>query len=377
MKMPRCYFDQQFNGSQQRLPFRLASAQSMDGEVAGKSIELTADESVRPLFVHRHRCFQDGNGSAVGGTAQKYNQRLANLVRQDSRQRLAQWSCFDSGGMALAVGLDKLSRVLLKAGQPGVLATMPDLGLPEMIEAFDFGLEACFSRRRKDRHETEAQTQMDDPSQTTGQTVWALEASIIVKLRVVGKAKEPPMCGQAGQHIQGGKGRLRPGRRQAAIEGNAIEHGDRGAATNGQVFDEIEGVQLDRTLGQIWQIPTWRRRNKPTAMGGEQEALPAQNSFDGASTGRRGNLFLQELAPDGFGSELAQGTVVFEPGAQREDAFDNRFRGAVGRTRIAAGAVLPIHTLEALTLSAVIPFPSGAQADLEAAGHLPEGSSLA
>src|SRR5580658_3732980 len=262
MIMPGCYFDRQFGRGQQRLPLRLASAQSMDGEVASQSVELTTDESVRPFFVHRHRGFQNGNGSAVGGAAQEYNQRLANLARQEAGQGPAHGSRFDSGHVAASVGLDKLTGVLLQGDQPGVLAAMPDLGLPEMIEAFDFGLEACFSWWREDRNETEAQTQMDDPTQATGQTVGALETGIIVKLSVVGQAKEPPVCGQAGQYIQGGKGRLRPSGRQAAIEGDAIEHGDGGATTNGQIFHEIEGVQFDGTLGQIRQIPTWRRRHK-------------------------------------------------------------------------------------------------------------------
>jgi hypothetical protein len=71
--------------------------------------------------------------------------------------------------------------------------------------------------------------------------VCALKAGIVVKLSIVGKAEEPPVCRQAGQHVQGGKSCLGPSRRQAAVEGDSIKHGDGGAAADRQVFDEIEG----------------------------------------------------------------------------------------------------------------------------------------
>jgi hypothetical protein len=84
-----------------------------------------------------------------------------------------------------------------------------------------------------------------------------------------------------------------------------------------------------------------------------------------------------EASADGFGAELTQGTVFFEPGAQNADTFDQALGSAVGRTLIAAGPVLPIHALKALAARAVEPLPSGAKADLEAASYLPKGGSSA
>src|SRR6267142_3378092 len=182
MIVPGCNCDWQLARSQQRLPLWLTPAQGLDGELAGAGVEFAPHQAVGPVFVHRHRGFQNRNGSPVSGAAQEHNVRLADFARQGAGQGRTQGSRLDPGGVTFAVGLDELTGVLLERGQPGVPPTVPDLGLPEVIEAFDFCLKARFPWWREDWNESQAQTKMDDATQATGQSVRALKANIIVKL---------------------------------------------------------------------------------------------------------------------------------------------------------------------------------------------------
>jgi hypothetical protein len=349
----------------------------MNGELAGESVEFTSDQAVRPMFVNKDSSFQKRNGSPIRGAAQEHNLWLANLTRQKAGEGQTHWSRVDPGGVTFLMGANELVGMFLERGQSGVLTAVPDFGLPKMIEAFDFSLEARFSRGCKNWNQTQAQTQMDDATQAAGDSVRTLKAGVIVKLSVVRQAKESPVGRQAGQHIQSCKSRLWPSCGQAAIEGNTIEDRDGGAVPYDQVFNEIEGIQFDAAMGQLRQIPPGRGRSETAAASRNEQASPVQYSFDGPGAGRLKNLFLLKSAADSPGAELTQRTMFFEPRTQVENAFDQAWGSAVAWLWIAARTIPPVNSLKPLALRTMKPFPSGTKADLKAASDMSEGRSPA
>ena len=69
--------------------------------------------------------------------------------------------------------------------------------------------------------------------------------------------------------------------------------------------------------------------------------------------------------------------MALEPGAQSQNALDELARSAVFGFAVAAGSVGEVSAVEALALSAMKPFVSGAGADAEACGDRAERSAPA
>ena len=74
-----------------------------------------------------------------------------------------------------------------------MVATRPDLLLPQSIKVFDHGLEARFQRRREDRSNAESEAKTHHTSNHIRMVMAALEAHIVVELRKAGKSVQPPM----------------------------------------------------------------------------------------------------------------------------------------------------------------------------------------
>lgn len=124
------------------------------------------------------------------------------------------------------------------------MVTPPNLGLPQVIEALDFGLEAGLAWRRKDRHHAQTQAQMNDPAQSTQGGMRALKPRVVVKLSEGRPAAGLPMRRQDREHLASAPRRGRPGLRQAAIEGNRIEDIKRRPAVDHQSLNKIKSVKF-------------------------------------------------------------------------------------------------------------------------------------
>jgi hypothetical protein len=90
--------------------------------------------------------------------------------------------------------------------------TLPDLALPEAVEMFDRRLKAGLSGRRKYRDDPEAEAEAHDATEGTGRMARAMEAQIVIELRICGQAKTLPVTLQLFDDTTGGpvRGGLRP-----------------------------------------------------------------------------------------------------------------------------------------------------------------------
>lgn len=193
--------------------------------------------------------------------------------------------------------------------------TVPNFQLPEVVIAFDFGLEAGFSWWRKDGNDTGAEAQVDQSPQTTGLLMRTLKASVIVELSEGGPADRTPIRLQTGQCIGGGEGGTRPGNGQTAVEGNAIKDFDRGDIFDRQTFDKIKGIQLGLTMGQLGQVPTRGRRQLTSARTLDQ-AMLGEDPRDGPLRRQARNLAFGKVAQDGRRPNLPQSGMTLEPEAR-------------------------------------------------------------
>src|SRR5438552_2083780 len=340
-------------------------------------IEFTTDQTVRPVFVHGDHRVQDRHRATVVGAAEEDDLALPVLLGRWAGPGQPQRSGVDSGGVTLPVGLNEFLRMRQHRRKPSIVTPVPYLGLPQMIEALDFSLEAGFAGRSKDWNNSQGQTQIDDAAQPTGQIVRALKTRVVVELDIVREAKDTPMLGQAVQYVGSSEGSLWPRHSQTAVKGDAVKHFDRRPSFDGQAFDEIKLLQLDPALSQFWKVPTWWGRRLAPATPIGKQPMSTKDALDGAMTRQRGTLFELELAANGPGSKLSQRAVFFKPRAQSQDAFNQALRSPVARTWIATRTVLPVGTMQALALGAVEPFPDGLEADVEAPSDLTEGSATA
>ena len=348
------------------MPIGLTASQGKELQVPLEHVEFTADQPMRPVPVDGHSTIQQPHLSALVGASHENDGGLGELTRRGERGWHAQWSRVNTRGMFVPVRAHKPGRAPAQGRQRGMAPAMPYFVLPQIVIAFDLGLEACFARRRKDGHDTQTQAQMDDASQAGGFLVRTLEARVVVELGKARLAKDAPMCGQALEHIAGGEGARRPGGRQAAAQRDAVEHLDRRAVLDGQTLDEVEGVQFGCACDQIGQIPSGRRSGMALARAADQ-AVTGDDTCNGAS-GRRGrDLVLLEMTADGVRTVFPQGRVLFEPDAQAENAFLQRRASGIGRLGITARGIIPVHAIQALAVGAMHPLESGAHTQTEAA----------
>ena len=137
-----------------------------------------------------------------------------------------------------------------------VMGALPDLLLPQRVEAFDVGLppgpepaegEARFTRRREDRSDAVADTKADDFADDIWAIMRALKTSIVIKLRVGWEADFAPMFCEPCDGPRAGDGGVDPSvdaRPNEAFGGEDVKKAD---ALDGQIFDTIEGIDIRLT----------------------------------------------------------------------------------------------------------------------------------
>src|SRR5450759_2942826 len=103
---------------------------------------------------------------------------------------------FSPGGGLGAIGCDITGGDARHGVDIGEVVALPDLALPQPIEAFDGILEARLARWGEDRDHSQRQTQPADTSDGVGRSVCSLEYCGVVKLRISGQPVTAPALNQ-------------------------------------------------------------------------------------------------------------------------------------------------------------------------------------
>ena len=369
--VPGREFDGEFTGCQERLVVRLAAAQRVTAHLAGAHAQLATHQPVRPVAINHERFFEQAEAPVRICAPQEDDPVLLRCFREVERQAVTRRRTVLPGGMALTVRGDVGAGAGLQGPQVRMVPAVPDFLLPAMVETFDVGLEAGFAWRRKHRDDAQAQAEMNHAAQTIGVSVRPLKAGVVVELGEVGMAVGTPMFGQGGEDIVGGEAGAWSALGQLAVQRQAIEHVEQRAVFDDEAFNQIERVEFGVALGDGGQMPARGWRWAALASGGGESGASDQLG-QGAGRGR-GQVLAQEFPAEGGGSVFTQGRMTFEPGAQSQDALEEFARGAVLGFAVAARPVGEVGAEEALALSAMKPFVSGAGADAEASGDRAEG----
>lgn len=371
--MPRGELDGQFAGGQERLVIGLTAAQGVTAHHARAHTQLAAHQPVGPVALDEDRFFEQANAALRVGAAQEEDERLLRRLGHDARPGVARRGHVLLGGMALAVRGNVGARTLLQGAQMRMAPADPDLLLPEVVEAFDVGLEAGFAGRGKDRDDAQAQAEVNHPAQSVGMGVRTLKAGVVVELGEVGATVGVPVFGQRGQDIVGGEARARPALGQPAVQRQGIEHIEERTIFDDQAFHQIKGVEFGAAVGEGGQIPAGGGRRAALASGAGETGA-SDEAGQGAGRGG-GQVLAEEFAPQGRRSVFAEGRMTLEPEAQSQDAAQEWARGSVSGPGVAARAIGEVRAEQTLAFGAMKPFVSGAGADPEASGDRAKGSA--
>jgi hypothetical protein len=134
-------------------------------------------------------------------------------------------------------------------------------------------------------------------------------------------------------------------------------------------FDEVEAVEFRSAIGQVRQMPSFRRRRPANASSAIEGTAALEDAADG-SQGR--DAFdavaagaLGEFATDGSGPVLAEVTGFAELLPESEDEILDPLWSARGRASSTAWAIGPVDAIEALTLCSIDPLLDRPQTDTE------------
>ena len=162
------------------------------------------------------------------------------------------------------------------------MSALPDLLLPQRVEAFDVGLEARFARRREDGCDAVAEAKADDFANDVWAIMRALKTGVVIELCVGGEADFTPMLIEPRNGPRAGDGGVEPSvdaRPHEAFGGEDVEKTD---AFDGQILDAIERIHIRLATRHSGQIPARGRSRAADAMVGIQEPIARENTSDGA-----------------------------------------------------------------------------------------------
>ena len=222
---------------------------------------------------------------------------------------------------------------------------------------------------RKDRRDAQRQTEPDDLAQHVGMGVCALEARVVVELRVGRTTVLPPVGFQPFTEPARPQSGTNPGTANRAPEGTGRQHIQSGTGLQREIFNDIKSVQFRLPGGHVRQIPARGRRGAAHPPHALQSAVRFENPSDGA-----------QARPWGFGSGRAQrvldGLCAHEaqiPLPQfLPQSEDPSLHAEVGLTTVPArrmGLIRPVHLRQLLSVCAGQPVLQVSQTDAKASRH--------
>ena len=176
-----------FNGSKQGLLGRSAAPQGKGTDAMLIEVDLAARQAVRPVGAHGEALAEQvGVASLTGATDEDHlpGERCVQVQLEVLGHRPARWSGFGGRVRAGAVGGDVAIRAVLQFGDTGHTVALPDLGLPQAVEAFDGVLHAVLQRRHEHRNDPQRQTQATDAAHRVSELVRPLKHSVVVILGI-------------------------------------------------------------------------------------------------------------------------------------------------------------------------------------------------
>ena len=250
------------NLTQERMVVWVTSAQRVETDALMSEVHFAAHESMRPIAIDREGSAEQIDVAVLTTAAQEDHgafERGAE-VELEAFGEAAPLGCeFSTGGGLGAIGCDITGGDARHGFDIGEVVALPDLALPQSIEAFDGILESRLARWGEDWDHSQRQTQPADTSDGVGELVRSLEDRVVVKLRISGQPVTAPALKQRLQRDACAGVLHDPGLGQCAVQAGAGEHIDKGASGNLQILDEIKGVQFGSPTGQIGQIPALGR----------------------------------------------------------------------------------------------------------------------
>ena len=173
------------NLTQQRVVVWITSAQRVETDALMSEVDFAAHESMRPIWINREGSAEQIDVAALIAAAQEDHGALERgaQVELEAFGKEAPFGCeFSPGGSLGAIGCDITGGNSRQGFAIAKVVALPDLALPQRIEAFDGILEARLARWGEDRDYSQRQTQPADTSDSVGGSVCSLEYCGVVKL---------------------------------------------------------------------------------------------------------------------------------------------------------------------------------------------------
>jgi len=346
------------NLTQQQMVVRVTPAQRVETDALMSEVYFAAHESMRPMWIDREGSAEQIDVTVLTAAAQEDHgafERGAE-VELEAFGEAAPLGCeFSAGGGLGAIGCDITGGDAGQGFDIGKVVALPDLALPQPIEAFDGILETRLARRGEHRDNPQCQTQPTDPPDGVGELVGSLEDRIVVKLRISGQPVTAPALKQGLQRGPSAGPLHDRSLGQCAVQAGAGEHIDKGAVGDLQVLDEIEAVELGSSKGQIGQVPALGRRWPALPVHAIECAATRKHAVNRhARRNRLKRLFVLQGQADGIGPVLAQHAFLTQYISQAHDPLFQFGRRAVpGPTGLATFELYPVDALAPRTRNPV------------------------
>ncbi len=291
----------------------VAAAHGVEADALMGKVDFAAHQSMKPVFSDREGLSEQRYVALVVASAQVDHRSLEGGVEVElerSGELAAVGSGFSSGSCFATVSGNITCGNDRQAGEVGAMVALPDLALPEGVEAFYGVLEAMFARWGEHWGHLQGETQAAHATDRIGELVRTLKEAGVVELGVRGqpfaapaipKGFEGGLCSRMLHH---------PGIGQRPVQAGGGEYRNQGTSSDLQVLNEVEGVQLGLTIGETGQIPAFWRCRPTLPMRAIQGAVTIEHPVNRRA---RGNLVkrgvLLQCQADRVGSVLAEDAV--------------------------------------------------------------------
>lgn len=354
--------------AEQRLLGRCAAPQGVAAEFAPDKIQLETDQAVAPVPIDWPAPPQGEYRTLLIGPSD-VDQLAQGLVGRVERPVGGPWRTGRSGADARAATLREGGHIARAVGHEGAhrleADSPPDLGLEEAVEVLDGILQAQCPGWDEDWRDAQLEAQPADPANGIPVLVGPLKPGVIVKLRKAGPPMVPPVRDEPRENRRGGRPPERPRGGKAAMERHAGENVEERSASQLEVFDHIEEIELGLPQRHRREMPTGRRRRAPLALAPIEGAPAGQNAADGAERGPSVPSTLQ-LRVDGLGAVLPEEAVLAQCATQGENARFERGRCAIARRMPRSAVITPVHPIATVRARSAQPILHSGEADAQA-----------
>jgi hypothetical protein len=321
---------------QQGLISRITTAQREALNAFVIKLDFAADQAVRPQWINRNSMAEQADMAVIVGAPeidQAASQRDIKVQLPFGWKGSARGRLLGTQGVASAMGPDIAGGMGVQGGQTGKGEALPHLGLPQPVETLNRVLQAMFQGRRKHRDDAERQTESADAADGVGELMGALESGVVVELRVGGQTQLYPALDEPADYHGSAQLSLRPGIDLPPMDGHCRKDTKALPTAQGQVFDQVEAIQIDARTGERRQVPARRRRRPALPPGSVLRSVAFENPVNGR---HGGDLPVNgtQFRVDGFGAEFSEQTVVTQPPPHFKDgAFGGEPNSIPGELR--------------------------------------------